>query len=74
MECRLDHDTLSKNLSSDQRHCDNVITSCEESANSTLEGLATLASVHCTKTEDIIGGMASFINVDLLEDVPSGKS
>ncbi|CAB3979712.1 kinesin KIF11 [Paramuricea clavata] len=74
MECRSDHDTLGKNLSSDQQHCDNVITSCEESTNSTLEGLATLASVHYTKTEDIIGGMASFINVDLLEDVPSGTT
>jgi hypothetical protein len=29
--------------------------------------------VHCTKTGNIDGGLAKFINVDLLEDVPSGN-
>ncbi len=69
-----DHDILDKNLSSDQQQCAKMIASCQESTNSTLEGYTTLASVLCAKTGDIDGGMVKFINVDLLEDVPSGNS
>ena len=72
-KCRSDHKTLVQNLNSDQQHYDHVVTSCQESANSTLEGLTTLASVHYSKTGDIDGGMTKFINIDLLEDVPTGN-
>ena len=41
--------------------------------NSSLEKLTAHASVHRAKTGDIDDGMAKFINVDLLEDVPTGN-
>ena len=74
VECLSDHETLNKNLSSGEQQCSDMIASCEESTQSSLERITTLGSVHFTKTGNINGGMTKFINVDLLEDVPSGTT
>ena len=72
MESKSDSDLFERNLNSDKQHCHELISSYQESASSALEGLTSLASDHGTRTSDIDGGLARFMDVDLVEDVSSG--